>query len=150
LTLNGRVIGFFSAPGGVGKTTLALILGWFLRRYGYSTILILVTGIEYLIDRHEMRFIIRTGIYHACSVKSESDPLEKSHFQYILTRFCDAYLSGYKVKGIDLGEAPGIVDIFIWSYCADERYKICAKILNCEKCNLKGVCLYAITNEGSI
>jgi hypothetical protein len=28
-------------------------------------------------DRHEMRFIIRTGIYHACSVEAKNDPLKK-------------------------------------------------------------------------
>jgi len=99
------------------------------------------------IDRHEMRFIIRSGIYHACSIKDKSDPLEKSHFQNVLTHFCAKYLKDYKVEGIDLGTAPGIVDIFIWSYCAEDRYRVCINSPNCEKCNLKEVCLYAITNS---
>ncbi len=99
------------------------------------------------IDRHEMRFIIRSGIYHTCSIKEKSDPLEKSHFHDVLTRFCAKYLKGYTVEEIDLGTAPGIVDIFIWSYCAEDRYKVCINTPNCGKCNLKGVCLYAITNS---
>jgi len=108
------------------------------------------------IDIHEMRFILRSGIYHSCSSKDRSDPLEKTHFQDILTRFCKEHLKGFKVKikkkdgsfkEIDLRESPGIVDIFIWSYCAEDRYKICIKKPQCEICKLKGVCLYAITNS---
>jgi len=37
---NGKVFGIFSAPGGVGKTTLALLLGWFLRKDGRKVLLI--------------------------------------------------------------------------------------------------------------
>jgi len=46
-------------------------------------------------DRHEMRFIVRTGIYHACSVKVRSDPLQKASLHDALTRFCSDYLKGY-------------------------------------------------------
>lgn len=98
-------------------------------------------------DQHEMRFIIRTGIYHICSVDDQSDPLEKSHLHDALTRFCNSYLKGYVVEEIDLGEAPGIVDIFIWSFSAEDRYKMCGATPKCEECNLKGVCLYALTNS---
>ena len=107
------------------------------------------------IDMHEMRFIIRSGIYHSCSIKGKSDPLEKSHFQDILTRFCKEHLKGFIVKiekdgnieKIDLGGSPGIVDIFIWSYCAEDRCQICIKKPRCEVCNLNEICLYAITNS---
>ncbi|RLG40733.1 MAG: hypothetical protein DRO05_05690, partial [Thermoproteota archaeon] len=36
----GKVFGFFSAPGGVGKTTIALLLGWLLRELGKKVLLI--------------------------------------------------------------------------------------------------------------
>ncbi len=36
----GIVIGFMSAPGGVGKTVLSLLTGWFLRRRGHRVLLI--------------------------------------------------------------------------------------------------------------
>lgn len=37
---DGKIFGIFSAPGGVGKTTLALLLGWFLRKEGKRVLLI--------------------------------------------------------------------------------------------------------------
>jgi thermostable 8-oxoguanine DNA glycosylase len=98
------------------------------------------------IDRHEMRFIIRSGIYHACS-SDKSDPLEKSDLQAALNIFCANYLKGHIVEEIDLGNAPGIVDIFIWSFSAEDRYNICVIPPKCENCNLKGVCLYALQNH---
>jgi thermostable 8-oxoguanine DNA glycosylase len=98
------------------------------------------------IDRHEMRFVVRSGIFHSCSTKDNSDHLENSHLQNALTVFCNQYLKGFLAEGIDLGDAPGIVDLFIWSYCAEERYNICKNTPNCRECNLNGVCLYALTN----
>jgi len=95
-------------------------------------------------DRHEMRFIVRTGIYHTCTIKDRSDHLEKSHLHETLTQFCSRYLKGHIVDGIDLGDAPGIVDIFIWSYCAEDRYNICVSTPKCEECKLNGVCLYVL------
>jgi len=38
--MKGRVIGIFSAPGGVGKTTLAASLGWLLRESGKRVLLV--------------------------------------------------------------------------------------------------------------
>lgn len=98
-------------------------------------------------DRHEMRFIIRSGIYHACSSIDKSDHLEKSNLHDALNRFCDNYLKDHLVEGINLANAPGIVDIFIWSFSAENRYNICVATPKCEKCNLKGVCLYALTKS---
>ncbi len=99
------------------------------------------------VDRHEIRFIIRSGIYHACSSIDKSDCLEKSDLHDALNRFCANYLKGHIVEEIDLGNAPGIVDIFIWSFSAEYRYNICVATPKCEECNLKGVCLYAITKS---
>lgn len=98
-------------------------------------------------DRHEMRFMIRTGIYHTCSIEDKNDPLQKSSLHHALTRFCSQYLTGKIAEGIDLGDAPGIVDIFIWSYCGKGRYNICGSTPSCEECNLNSVCLYALTNS---
>ena len=101
------------------------------------------------IDRHEMRFIVRTGIYHACSLKTRSDPLQKASLHDALTRFCSNYLKGYRVFDIDLGDAPGIVDVFIWYFCrrrGGKGYGICRRMPKCEICPLKETCLYAIVN----
>lgn len=97
-------------------------------------------------DRHEMRFIIRTGIYHANSVRNKSDPLKKSSLHESLTQFCSKYLGRKTVEGIDLGTAPGLVDIFIWTYCGKGKYDICGSTPKCNECKLKGKCLYAVTN----
>jgi len=40
IRMDGKVFGIFSAPGGVGKTTLALLLGWLLRKDGKKVLLI--------------------------------------------------------------------------------------------------------------
>jgi predicted transcriptional regulator len=98
-------------------------------------------------DRHEMRFIIRSGIYHACSSIDKSDSLEKMHLHDALNRFCGKYLKRHIVEGIELGSAPGIVDIFIWSFSAEDRYNICGATPRCDECKLNGVCLYALTNS---
>ena len=97
-------------------------------------------------DRHEMRFIIRTGIYHVCSIKGRNDPLQKESLQNALARFCSNYLKSYTIFGIDLGNAPGIVDTFIWSFCSRRRYGICGSVPRCGECPLKETCLYAIVN----
>jgi hypothetical protein len=99
------------------------------------------------IDRQEMRFIIRTGIYHAYDVENRNDPLRRSYLHDALASFCSTYLKGKMVEGIDLGNAPGIVDIFIWSYCSRRRYNICGNTSKCDRCNLEGVCLYALTGS---
>lgn len=97
-------------------------------------------------DRHEMRFIIRSGIYHACSAKYKNDPLRRSSLHDALTRFCTTFLKDKIVDDIDLGNAPGIVDIFIWEYCAREGYYVCRSTPECKECRLNSVCLYALTN----
>jgi len=85
-------------------------------------------------DRHEMRFIVRTGIYHVCSIKGRNDPLQKASLQKALTRFCSNYLKNYTVFEIDLGNALGIVDTFIWSFCSRRRYSICGGVPRCGEC----------------
>lgn len=98
------------------------------------------------IDRHEMRFIVRSGIFHSCSVRSQSDPLDRNDIQTSLSLFCKQYLGGLIVENIDLGSAPGLVDKFIWSFCSEKRHNICKIMPNCLECKLNTACLYTITN----
>jgi len=98
------------------------------------------------IDRHEIRFMIRTGIYHVFYVRDKNDPLGKGSLQHSLAFFCDVYLGGKPIEGIELSKAPGIVDIFIWSYCSKERYAICGSTPRCHDCQLGDSCLLGCTN----
>lgn len=99
------------------------------------------------IDIHEMRFIIRSGIYHKFSKVERSDHLNKNDLHNALTRFCNECLNGYSVEEIDLGISPGIVDTFIWSFSADDRYNICGVKPKCGECRLNEVCLYSLINN---
>jgi hypothetical protein len=102
------------------------------------------------IDIHEKRFIVRTGIYHRCSDSKSSDPIDYQHLQDALVNFCHQYLIGYTKYDINFSDAPGIVDLFIWSYCAQkdkkekDRFDICGKTPACKKCQLNKTCLYAL------
>jgi len=92
-------------------------------------------------DRHEMRFIIRSGIFHEYGSRDGYDPLEKEDLQKALARFCGEELAGRKIEGIDLGRAPGIVDYFIWMFCASKTniYRnmgVCGKTPKCGLCPL--------------
>ena len=99
-------------------------------------------------DRHEIRFILRSGIYHACSENNNNDPLEKSSLHNALANLCSNYFKAFSINGIDLGNAPGIVDVFIWWFSAkEENYNICGSVPNCIKCPLNNVCLYSIINK---
>lgn len=98
------------------------------------------------IDVHEKRFLVRTGIYHALSIKSRQDPIGERTLQDVLSRFCSLYLKGKTIEDIDLGCAPGIVDLFIWSYCSEKRYDICGSTPRCSQCELINTCLFGITN----
>ncbi|RQW80685.1 MAG: hypothetical protein EHM14_03835 [Methanothrix sp.] len=98
------------------------------------------------IDIHEMRFIIRSGIYHSFSTVDKSDHLRKSDLHDALTRFCRNCLNDYSVEGIDLSTAPGIVDAFIWSFSAIDIYNMCGAVPKCKNCNLRNVCLYSLAN----
>ena len=92
------------------------------------------------IDRHEMRFIIRTGIYLAHPDPRQYDPLDKSYLREALKTFAEKYLADRHIAGINLGKNPGILDTFIWTYCA--QIKICSKTPKCNKCPLQSACLY--------
>lgn len=98
------------------------------------------------IDIHETRFLIRSGIYHAFSTSGKQDPLEVRCLQHVLSEFCRYCLEGKMVEDIDLASAPGIVDIFIWSYCAekDKGYNICGSAPRCGECGLRDSCFFGI------
>jgi len=56
--LTGVVIGVFSAPGGTGKTTISLVLGWLLRRAGNKVLLVDLDpsiSLSYLVLRDESK-----------------------------------------------------------------------------------------------
>lgn len=103
------------------------------------------------LDRHEWRFIVRTGIFHCYAKRDESDPQDRDHLQAALVNFCNKQLEGFEVEEInnylgqrlDLGKNAGMVDLFIWSYNADERYHICGKTPRCRQCSLNGSCMFA-------
>lgn len=103
------------------------------------------------LDRHEWRFIVRTGIFHHHAKREESDPQDRDHLQSALVNFCNNQLSGFEVgeineclgQRLDLGKCGGMVDLFIWSYNADERYRICGKVPQCHRCILSDSCMFA-------
>jgi len=100
-------------------------------------------------DRHEMRFIVRTGIYHNYSTRDRSDSLERSHLQTALANFCRIELAGFEVdeinntlnRRLDLGHAPGVVDLFVWYFCSPRLYAVCTKKPRCEGCLLREPCM---------
>lgn len=65
------------------------------------------------------RFILRTGIFHLS--KRANDPLEYDDFHNALTEFCENYLKGVKVGGLDIGRNPTILDHIIWMHCANTK-----------------------------
>ncbi len=97
------------------------------------------------IDIHERRFQIRTGIiYYA---PSSLDPKEEKYYVTALREFCKRNLKGVKIfKGIDLGEAPGVVDWIIWylSCTRTSRYckGVCTAKPKCNICPIKDMCFY--------
>ena len=105
-------------------------------------------------DIHEMRFIIRTGIYHLCS-RNLFNPLEKDDLQDAIVNFCKEYLSGLSVSGIDLSKSPGIVDLVIWYHCADppDGFSVCAVEPRClekkDVCALSKACLFAVSKNNA-
>jgi hypothetical protein len=98
------------------------------------------------VDRHERRFLIRTGIFHAFTTKGRQDPLEYDCLHDALTTFSLFCLQGKRVAGIDLGSAPGLVDLFIWFFCAEGKYDICGKTPKCVECRLNDACLYGLAS----
>lgn len=100
-------------------------------------------------DRHLMRFIMRTGIYHTYSEKGLFDQQRQDEIQNTFARFCIHCLKGKKIQGIDLEKSPGILDIFIWRFCKvnkknDPGMNICGSKPKCTNCPLKTVCLFAL------
>ena len=95
------------------------------------------------IDVHEKRFLLRTGI--VCRYGPVSfDPKDRMSYLEALRNFCREELSGEKILGIDLGEAPGIVDVAIWYFCSEEGRNVCGNKPKCDKghCLLRSCCLY--------
>lgn len=105
------------------------------------------------IDIHEIRFILRTGIYHCCS-KDFFDPLEKEDLQVALVNFCKENLAGLRFHNVDLSKSPGIVDLVIWYHSADPKsggFSVCSAKPKCvdEKalCPFSEACLFSMIKE---
>lgn len=100
------------------------------------------------IDIHQIRFILRTGIYHACS-ETLFDPLQKEDLQEAFAKFCSRSLRGLKVRGLDLSMNPGIVDLFVWYHSANPKqggFSICGSKPKClernDICEFYASCLF--------
>jgi hypothetical protein len=121
-----------------GKTTVLGEKGRdnYLRDFGYWD--------RIPIDRHQKRFIVRTGIYHVFRSSESCDHLNYNHLHSALTKFCNECLKDYVVEDIDLGKAPGVVDAFIWTFSAENLHNICGSTPQCDKCPLSDVCLYSV------
>ena len=97
------------------------------------------------VDLHQRRFLVRTGIFHAFALPGREDPLDYNSLQDALSMFCTICLTGKLVNGVDLGSAPGIVDLLIWFFCSDRNYEICGSTPRCSGCVLSSECLYSLT-----
>jgi len=98
------------------------------------------------IDIHERRFLFRTGIALRYG-PSSGDPRELEFYLTALRNFCKEELRGYTLLGIDLGEAPGIVDLIIWCFsCTKEGKEACKGICSadpkCGICPINHCCIY--------
>lgn len=111
----------------------------YLRKVGYFDIA--------PIDVHQRRFLVRTGIFHRFSGAGK-DPLEYRHLQGALVAFCTHINNARQVDSIVLSNSAGIVDLFIWYYCADGRYAICGKDPLCSQCGLSAVCYLGDPRQG--
>lgn len=98
------------------------------------------------IDIHQQRFIIRSGIYHSFGTQDFQDPMENKSLSHAFDSFCKTCLGGVTKDGIDLGNNPGIVDIFVWSYSAKDRYAVCADNPDCSSCVVATSCLFELIN----
>jgi len=109
---------------------------------------------EYIpIDRHEKRFLIRTGIFFYYLSPEINIPDNNEHYIRALKKFCKEHLSRIKVHGYDLGKNPGLVDKFIWLHCAKESVggkQICYEKPNCKSCLLSDSCFLAIKMKTQI
>jgi len=106
------------------------------------------------IDINEQRFIIRTGIYLAHPEPQKFDPTDKSFLREALKTFASKYLKDKTIAGIDLGENPGVLDAFIYTYCSSrEGLGICAREPKCNKekpCKIREACLHFILTTSHI
>ncbi len=101
------------------------------------------------IDRHERRFLLRTGIA-LLYTSGEKDPLDYEFYHEALSKYCEQELKGVtrNVDGITIPlDKPGIVDWIIWYFsCEKEAEKKCKAICTskpkCNECPIKDLCLY--------
>jgi len=100
------------------------------------------------IDRHERRFLLRTGIA-LLYTSGEKDPLDYDFYSEALSRYCKQELRGVAVDvdGISVPlDKPGIVDWIIWYFSCEREVEECKAICTskprCNECPIKDLCLY--------
>jgi len=84
-----------------------------------------------LIDIHEARFLLRTGIFHEYAPE-DADPLNYDHLAQALRIFAKQELREIEIYEVKLSDAPGIVDLAIWLFSQEKTVEesalnICGK-----------------------
>ncbi len=97
------------------------------------------------IDRHERRFLLRTGIALVYGPPSK-DPASPEFYSEALTNYCRENLNDVSLEGIPLGSAPGILDWAIWYFSCERESRDCKAICSsnpqCGICPIRDTCLY--------
>lgn len=104
------------------------------------------------IDRHEVRFMVRVGIFHRYAPRNADITMStEKGYQGIhdaLSNFAREELKGIKISNIELSEAPGIVDMAIWHFCCVKETESCLGICcsnpKCDEleCPIRNHCLF--------
>ncbi|MFX0136517.1 MAG: hypothetical protein ACFFDN_22950 [Candidatus Hodarchaeota archaeon] len=100
------------------------------------------------IDRHEVRFLVRTGIFHKYAPKNADitgtvvEWYEGIH--NTLSEFARQELIGVETENISLANAPGIVDMVIWRFCCSKEdincMGVCGSNPKCSICPIRNHC----------
>lgn len=97
------------------------------------------------IDRHERRFLLRTGIALVYGPPS-GDPVSLGFYSEALRNYCRENLKNIRLEEIPLDSAPGVLDWAIWYFScereSEECKAICSSRPRCEICPLRDICLY--------
>ena len=97
------------------------------------------------IDRHERRFLLRTGIALIYGPQNK-DPALPEFYSEALTNYCRENLKDMELEGISLASAPGIIDWAIWYFSCERESKDCKAVCSsnprCDVCPIRNACLY--------
>lgn len=102
------------------------------------------------IDRHEVRFMVRVGIFHKyaprnANITGRTGEWYKS-IHKTLSDFAGQELRGVEIENINLADSPGIVDMVIWYFCCSKESQNCLSICGsnpkCDECPIRNHCLF--------